>query len=278
MPVAIVTGASRGIGRATAITLGEHGFTVYVTGRSRVAGRVPGTIDRTADEVTAAGGTGVAVPCDHRDDGQVAALFATVAEASDRLDLLVNNVFPTDAEAALGGRPFFEQPIEALDALLGVGLRAHYVAAWYAAQLMCPARRGLIVNISSAGAVYPVITPAYCMVKAALDKFTADASRELAPAGVTMISLWPGPLVGTELVAIDPPDWGEVSETPFLTGRAVAALAADPDVGRLAGRVLVSADVAAAHGLTDADGRRPPYPFDDPQIARQLQRRAPLHL
>jgi NAD(P)-dependent dehydrogenase (short-subunit alcohol dehydrogenase family) len=276
--VAIVTGASRGIGRACAISLGERGFTVYVTGRGRADPTLPGTIERTAAEVTAAGGTGVAVACDHRDDGQVEALFALVAAAGDGLDLLVNNVFATDAEAALDDQPFFELPVTAIDDMLDVGLRAHYVAAWHAAGAMRDGGGGLIVNVSSAGAVYGVISPAYGIAKAGLDKFTVDAARQLAPAGITLVSLWPGPLVGTEMVERNPPDWAAVTESPFLTGRAVAALATDQDVRRFNGRVLVSADVAAAYGFTDADGTLPAYPFDDPQIARQLLRRAPLRI
>jgi NAD(P)-dependent dehydrogenase (short-subunit alcohol dehydrogenase family) len=276
---AVVTGASRGIGRAIAISLGELGFTVYVTGRTRRPGRVPGTIDRTAEEVTAAGGAGIAVECDHGDGEQIEALFARVAAGDAPLGVLVNNVFPTDTMDELDERPFFEQPLAAADTMLSVGLRAHYAASWHAVPLLRAGGSGLVVNITSAGAAYSVLSPAYCMTKAGLDKFTVDGARQLKPFAVAMVSMWPGPLVGTEHVQVDAPERAaEITESPFLTGRAVAALAADPDVLRLTGRVLVAADVAAAYGRPDLDGTSPPYPFDDAQISRQLLRRSPLRL
>jgi NAD(P)-dependent dehydrogenase (short-subunit alcohol dehydrogenase family) len=276
---AVVTGASRGIGRAIAISLGELGFTVYVTGRTRHPGPVPGTIDRTADEVTAAGGTGVAVACDHHDDDAVGALFARVAGDGVPLRVLVNNVFPTDAVAELGDRPFFEQPVGAVDEMLAVGLRTHYVATWHAVPLLQAGGGGLVVNISSAGAAYSVLSPAYCMAKAGLDKFTVDAALQLKPSGIAVVSVWPGPLVGTERVEAETPERvGEVTESPFVTGRAVAALAGDDGVLRLTGRVLVAADVAAAYGVVDVDGATPAFPFDQDQIRRQLLRRSPLRL
>lgn len=278
MAVAVVTGASRGIGRATAISLGERGYTVYLTGRSR--GNDPGarTIDTTAGDVDDAGGRGIPVRCDHRDDRQIAALFAAVREAGEGCDLVVNNVFATDTEFGLAEQNFFDVPPGAVDDMLTVGVRAHYVASWHAVKLMRAQQRGLIVNISSAGAVYPAISPAYCIAKAALDKFTLDAALQLKPLGIGMLSLWPGPLVGTELALALHRDGAAITETPFLTGRAVAWLAGHPDVMRFSGRVLVAADVAAAADLPDADGARPAYPFDDAQIARQLLRRVPLRL
>lgn len=251
---AVVTGASRGIGRAIAVSLGESGWTVHVTGRSA-------TVDDAAAEVDAAGGRGVPVRCDHADDAQVAALFEQVDAGGAPLDLLVNNAFPTGAVDPLDETPFFEQPVTTIDALLPVGFRAHYVATWHAARRMVAAGHGTIVNISAASAVYSVLSPAYSVTKAALDKFTVDAARQLRGTGVTILSLWPGPWVATERVPFDD------AESPFVTGRAVAALAADPEVAQLHGRIVAAADVAGG-----------PYPFDDDQIRRQLLRRAPFRL
>jgi dehydrogenase/reductase SDR family protein 1 len=274
---AIVTGASRGIGRAIAIALGEIGSTVYVTGRTHGTGAQ--TIDSTADDVSVAGGVGVAVACDHHDDAQLGALFHRVREEQGRLDVLVNNVFPTQTELAIGDQPFFDQPLESVDDFLSVGLGTHYKATWHAAQLMRHQRNGLVVNVSSAGAVYSVLSPSYGIAKAGLDKFTMDAARHLRPVDVAVVSLWPGPLVGTETVRERLPERAhEVTESPVLTGRVVAALAQDPSVLRLTGRILVTTDVGAAYALVDGDGALPPYPFDDAQIARQLLRRAPLRL
>jgi NAD(P)-dependent dehydrogenase (short-subunit alcohol dehydrogenase family) len=279
MRAAIVTGASRGIGRAVALSLGEMGYTVYVTGRTQTPGAIPGTVGQTAQEVTDAGGHGVAMACDHHDDDAVAAVFQRIASDGVELDLVVNNVFATASEVALGDLPFYDQPASAIDDMLSIGLRAHYLASWHGVQLMRARGRGLIVNVSSAGAVYSVVSPSYCMAKAGLDKFTVDAAKDLKPIGIAMVSLWPGPLVGTEFVQAHPPtNLGEITESPFVTGRAVAALTNDPDIMRYTGRVLVAADVVAAKGLTDIDGSTPAYPFDQDQIQRQLLRRSPLRL
>ncbi|MGD9793053.1 MAG: SDR family NAD(P)-dependent oxidoreductase [Acidimicrobiia bacterium] len=280
MPSAIVTGASRGIGRAIAICLGEQGYTVFVTGRSRTEGPIPGTIDKTAQEVTAAGGTGVAVACDHADDEQVAALFERVAAAGNGLDVLVNNLFPTTDVADYENVPFYEQPLANIDGIVATGLRTHFVSSWHAVPLMRERGRGLIVNISSAAAIYTVVSPVYCVAKAGLDKFTVDASRDLKGLGIAMVSLWPGPLVGTEMVQQRPmPAFSStITESPFVTGRAVAVLASDPNIMRRSGRVLVATDVLAATGLTDIDGTLPPYPFDDAQMQQQLLKRLPTRL
>jgi dehydrogenase/reductase SDR family protein 1 len=279
MATALVTGASRGIGRGIAISLGEAGHTVYVTGRSTGPADRAETVDRTAGEVTRAGGVGIAVVCDHHDDQQLAALFEQIETDSGALDLLVNNVFSSPALRSFGDDPFFDQPVEIIDEMLSVGLRTHYVATWKAVQLMRKQTSGLVVNISSAGAAYSVLSPSYCIAKAGLDKFTVDGAKQLKPLNITMVSLWPGPLVDTEFVRQTNPDAAEeVTESPFLTGRAVAALFHDPEVARLTGRELVSADLAEFYDFTDADEHVRPYPFDDQQTQRQLLRRAPLRV
>ncbi|MEU7769012.1 SDR family NAD(P)-dependent oxidoreductase [Nocardia sp. NPDC049190] len=152
--VAVVTGASRGVGKGVALELGAAGATVYLTGRTVSPGPLPGTITETAAEVTALGGLGIPVRCDHHDDDQVAALFAQVEAEQGQLDILVNNVFSAPDLAAWLHRSFWELPLGAWDQVLGIGLRSHYVACVYAAPLLFKAQQpGVVVNISSSGAV-----------------------------------------------------------------------------------------------------------------------------
>ncbi|MFD8420825.1 SDR family NAD(P)-dependent oxidoreductase [Streptomyces sp. NPDC059466] len=270
--VAVVTGASRGVGKGIALELGAAGATVYVTGRSDAAGRLPGTVDETAEAVTALGGKGTAVVCDHRGDEQVAAVFERVRQESGRLDLLVNNVFSAPDLGAWLGMPFWELPLAAWDQVLDIGTRSHYVASVYAAPLLFAAERGLIVNISSAGArQYSHNTP-YGVGKAALDKMTADMAVELGPRNVCVVSVWPG-LVRTELVdaaarttghgrsEIELPGEGRFdvgsAESPRFVGRGVAALAADPAVRDRSGTAVSTSDLAHHYGFTDVDGTMP---------------------
>jgi NAD(P)-dependent dehydrogenase (short-subunit alcohol dehydrogenase family) len=270
--VAVVTGASRGIGKGIALELGAAGATVYVTGRTvEGGGPLPGTIADTAAEVDRLGGTGVAVACDHRDDQAVAALFARVESEQGRLDVLVNNVFSAPALAPWVGRPFWELPIEAWDETIDIGVRSHYVAARFAVPLMFAGEGGLIVNVSSSGAVQYAHNVAYGVGKAALDKMTADMAHELAPHGVAVVSIWPG-LVRTELVmlgaretadgrrVLDLRGAGEFdlseAESPRFAGRAVVALATDPDVMTRTGHAYSVARLASEYGFTDVDGKR----------------------
>jgi dehydrogenase/reductase SDR family protein 1 len=172
-----VAGASRGVGKVIALGLGEAGATVYVTGRSIVAGAVPGTIDETAREVTALGGRGVAVRCDHADDAQVEALFRRVRDDEGRLDVLVNNALAIPDGPIRGA--FWELPIAQWDTMHAVGLRSHYVAAVMAAPMMIAAKRGLIVNVASFGAKVYAVSVAYGVGKAGVDRMTRDMGREL---------------------------------------------------------------------------------------------------
>ena len=276
--VAVVTGASRGIGKGIAVELGAAGATVYVTGRSVEPGRLPGTIGATAAEIDAAGGHGVPVACDHRDDAAVAALFDRVAGEHGRLDVLVNNVYDAPGSARWLGRPFWAVPAEAWDRSFAIGVRSHYVASVMAAPLLLTGG-GLIVNISSPGAVSYTHNTVYGVAKAAVDRMTADMAHDLAGAGrdVTVVSLWPG-IVDTELLQTIPPgpDGRRVlslpgegdfdlaaAETPRFAGRAVVALASDLDRRRRSGRAFYVADLAADYGFTDVDGRVPQPPGRD---------------
>jgi NAD(P)-dependent dehydrogenase (short-subunit alcohol dehydrogenase family) len=268
--VAVVTGASRGAGRGIAIALGSHGYTVYVTGRTQAAGEsaLGGTIHDTAAAVTAAGGTGgaggkgIAVRVDHRDDAQVAALFERVRQDEGRLDILVNNAALIRDELQLPV-PFWQKPLSASTDLLQVGLRSSLVASYYAAPLLVETGRGLVVFTSAPGAVRYQYGAAYGAHKASLDKFAADMGVDFRPFGVAVVSIWMGAVLTERLQRIidSGPDLGYltgIAETPEFTGHVIAALAADPDVLAVSGRTLIGAEVAREYGISDAGGRRPP--------------------
>jgi len=266
--VAVVTGASRGIGKGCALELGAAGATVYVTARSvrEDDHPLPGTIGATADEVTAAGGTGVAVALDHRDDDAVEALFQRVLDEHGRLDVLVNNAFIVTNELT-SGKPFWEVPVSNWDDMIDIGTRSAYVASVFAARAMVDAGAGLIVNVSSSGAEEYAWQVAYGVGKCALDRITADTAHELTPHGVSVVSVWPG-FVRTERIDLGVaagllPESLDLStsESPRFVGRAVVALATDPDVARWTGRAVPARDLADQYGFTDVDGRLPAGPL-----------------
>jgi dehydrogenase/reductase SDR family protein 1 len=264
--VAIVTGASRGVGKGVALGLGEAGATVYVTGRTVHDGAgvdgLPGTIDITAVEVRRLGGRAIPVRCDHRNDAEVEALFHRVMREHGRIDLLVNNVWGGYENLLVDSRhvdsfPFWEQPIERWDSMFAAGVRAHYVASVLAARAMTRQRRGLIVTISFWAAQKFMGSPAYGAAKAADDKLAQDMAEQLREYNVASIALYPG-LVRTENVMRFAEYFDLTnSESPQFTGRAVAALAADPDIMSRSGQILVVAAVAQQYGFTDIDGKSP---------------------
>jgi NAD(P)-dependent dehydrogenase (short-subunit alcohol dehydrogenase family) len=190
--IALVTGASRGAGKGIAIALGATGATVYVTGRSIADGDSPygGTVTETADLITRAGGRGVAIALDHTDDEAVAALFARVKAEHGRLDILVNNAANAGESTTMPGG-FWEKPLEAVD-LITVGLRSHFVSAYYAAPLLIANGRGLIVHTGHYGAVAYYHGPAYGAQKAGADKMAADFAKELRPHNIAAVSIWMG--------------------------------------------------------------------------------------
>jgi NAD(P)-dependent dehydrogenase (short-subunit alcohol dehydrogenase family) len=223
-------------------------------------------VGATAREVDELGGTGVAVTLDHRDDDAVAALFARVTEEHGRLDVLVNNAFIVTNELT-SGRPFWEIPISNWDDMIDVGTRSAYVASVHAARLMVPARTGLIVNVSGSGAAEYAWSVAYGTGKCALDRVTADTALELRPHGVHAVSVWPG-FVRTERIDVGLqhgalPDGLDVdaAESPRFTGRAVVALATDPDPSRWSGRAVPVRALAEEYGFRDVDGRLPAGPL-----------------
>jgi dehydrogenase/reductase SDR family protein 1 len=247
--VAVVTGASRGVGKGVAQELCQAGFMVYITGRS-------------AADMSYIQGKGTAILCDHSDDQQVERMFAQVSQEQGRIDVLVNNAWGGYENMMENGeftwsRPFWQQPLWRWDSMFQVGVRAAYVASRLAAPLMLAMRSGLIVNISFWSAQKHIGNVAYGVAKAATDKLTSDMAAELKERSVAAVSLYPG-LVRTEKI-MAAAEWLDLSnsESPEFTGRAVVALANDDQVMCKSGRVLVVAALAHEYGFTDIDGKSP---------------------
>lgn len=257
--IAVVTGSSRGIGRGTAVALGEQGATVYVTGRT--TGDTPLSIDATARLVDEAGGTGIPVRCDHGEDADIAALFDQVKAEQGRLDILVNNVYKIPDPPAWGGG-FWEHPLSIWDDQVGIGLRAHYVASWHAAPLLfASGPGGIIVNVSSPGGLSYHFSASYGTGKAGLDRLSADMAIELRPAGVTCVSLYPAAVKTEFIVAAAEsgiPMNLDDAQSPLFVGRTVAALATADDRLDRSGTIQWVEDLAAEFDIVDEDGKRPP--------------------
>jgi NAD(P)-dependent dehydrogenase (short-subunit alcohol dehydrogenase family) len=264
--VAVVTGASRGVGKGVALGLGEASAMVYVTGRTAQEGtdigKLGGTVLGTAEQLTAVGGKGIAVECDHRDDAQTEKLFQRVKDEAGRLDILVNNAWGGYERMEHDGeftwlKPFWQQPFWRWDAMFQGGVRAAYVASAFAARMMVEQQNGLIVNISFWAAQKYIANAAYGAAKAAVDKMTADMAHETEKYNIAVISLYPG-LVRTELVLRDAEYFDmSNSESPQFTGRVIAALANDPNVMSRTGKVWVVAALAEEYGIQDMDGKQP---------------------
>src|SRR6266852_6365674 len=260
--VAVVTGASRGVGAGIATLLGEQGATVYVTGRTTASkpGTTPGTIGEVAESITTAGGVGIAVVCDHADDAQIKALFERVKAEQGHLDILVNNA------TAVGPDPFAPPPFWnkslTISEQFTVGLRSAFVASYYAAPLLIAANKALVVNISYYGAVSYHLDPAYGATKAGLDKLTFDMAQDFEPYGVAVVSVWPGPTAterATFLVSKIPGGDKIIdnSETPKFSGLAIASLYADPKLRSKSGNVVIAAEAALEYGFADSNGKQP---------------------
>jgi NAD(P)-dependent dehydrogenase (short-subunit alcohol dehydrogenase family) len=264
--VAVVTGASRGVGKGIAVALGASGATVYVTGRSTQERSHPlgGTVQETAWAVTEAGGHGIAVRCDHSDDNQTRQLFEQVSDEQGRLDILVNNATAIPRDLAKPG-PFWEKSLD-LVRMLAVGQRSHYVATYFAAPLLVRTRGGLVVFTSSYGARCYMHGPAYGAGKAGVDKMAMDMAVDFRDHDVGCMSLWLG-FVRTERnePLFHHPDaskgpYGRFlanAESPELIGRVVHALHADPQRMKRSGRVLIVAELAEELGIREADGHQP---------------------
>jgi len=271
--ISIVTGASRGAGMGIAVALGGFGDTVYITGRSQREGDspLPGTIYATAEAVTAAGGKGVPVVCDHSDDRQVKAVFDQIESEHGRLDILVNNAtyLPDDITDA---KPFWEKSIDQVK-MLDVGLRSHYIASYFAAPLLLAAGSGLVVNTSSFGGRIYAHGPAYGAGKAGSDKMAHDMAVDFKPYKIAVVSIWLGLLRTARTQRAMEGQSGQYvemadsMETPEFTGLIIDALARDPDLLEKSGKVWLGAELAELYGITDINGNQPPSQrplFGDP--------------
>jgi NAD(P)-dependent dehydrogenase (short-subunit alcohol dehydrogenase family) len=266
--VAIVTGASRGAGRGIALALGDAGAIVYVTGRS-IRGKattenLPGTIEDTAEAVTARGGRGIAVRCDHTVDSDVEALFARVKQIQGRLDILINNAWGgyEKHDYKTFGAAFHEQPMRHWDGMFTSSVRAAMVASRLATSMMLPQMHGLIVNITAWDRDKFMVNVFYDVAKNAINRLTYGLARELRPHNIAAIALAPG-FMRTERVAgafdaVGNKDYLNFTESPEYVGRALVALASDPDVMQKSGKVLAVGDLAKEYGFTDVDGRHIP--------------------
>ncbi|MGW8205144.1 SDR family NAD(P)-dependent oxidoreductase (plasmid) [Sphingomonas bisphenolicum] len=272
--IVLVTGATRGLGRGMARGLASRGHVVAVTGRDQAQ------LAAVVEEIEQAGGKGIALLCDHRDDDAVERAFAHLAERTDgRLDLLVNNAAAVYGPELVAPGGFWEKPLRLAD-MIAVGLRSSYVAAYHAAPLMAAAGRGLIASISFYGAVSYFHGPAYGAAKAGTDKMTADMAVDLAPHGVSVVSFWPGFILTDAVKAMPPemipeelraamPHW----ETPEFSGLVLDRLAQDPELPALSGQALIGAELGERYGIRDTDGKQPlsyratmgaPTPFMSP--------------
>ncbi len=266
--VVIVTGASRGAGKGIAVALGGHGCIVYVTGRSEKEGdgEVSGTIHATAREVTAAGGTGIAVKCDHADDTQVKALIERVIAEQGRIDILVNNAcWQGNALTSVSGQ-FWEKSLAAA-AMLDVGARSGFVASWYAAPHMVKQDKALLLFTSSPGSMHYCMGPSYGGHKAAVDKMAFDMGVDFADAGanVASVSVWMGSLTTERLQGMMTavPALRErlegTLESASYTGHVAWAMYNDPGMmAKYNGRTVIGAEIGRDYGITDIDGRFPP--------------------
>lgn len=260
--VAVVTGASRGIGKGIALALADEGATVYVTGRTVAPGSqpLPGTVGETALEVDRRGGRGIAVQVDHADDGQVAALFEQVKREQGRLDILVNNAIAIPAELTRPGA-FWEKPISNWE-MIDVGLRSNYVAAWHAARIMVPQRSGLMVALSGYVGVTYTYNVIFGTCKTATDRMARDMAIELKPHDVASLSLWQG-FTYTErarenlqkVAGMASQLNSAAGSSVEFPGRVIAALAKDPQIMKRTGGTFISAELAQEYGVTDIDGR-----------------------
>jgi NAD(P)-dependent dehydrogenase (short-subunit alcohol dehydrogenase family) len=274
--IVVVTGASRGAGKGIAIALGATGATVYVTGRTITPGTgplpsggestegsqpLPGTIAETAEAISAAGGIGIPVQCDHGDDRQVKVLFERIAKEHGRLDILVNNASAIP-EGVTDHGPFWERPMGIID-MLDVGARSSFVASWHAAPLLIASGGGLLVNTSGYGGGCYLHGPAYGCAKAAVDKMARDMGHDLRPYDVCSVSLWMG-LLKTErtqeLFRDHPGTWGaraQTAESPRFIGRVIDALHRAPDRMARSGKVWIAAELGLELGVLEDDGLPP---------------------
>jgi NAD(P)-dependent dehydrogenase (short-subunit alcohol dehydrogenase family) len=274
--IALVAGATRGGGRGIAVALGEAGATVYATGRSTRERRSeidrPETIEETAELVTAAGGEGIAVPVDHLDPAQVRSLVERIDAEHGRLDVLVNDIWGAE-HLFEWNRPLWEHDLDRGLRLLRLAIDTHLITGHHALPLLVRNPGGLVVEVTDGTDAYNAghyrVSTFYDLAKASVIRLAWALAQELAPRGGTAVALTPG-WMRSELMlehhGVTEANWRQavertphfcISETPAFLGRAVAALAGDPDRSRWNGQSLSSGQLAQVYGFTDLDGTRP---------------------
>ena len=290
--VAVVAGATRGAGRAIACTLGQAGATVYCTGRSvRGAPATPGrpeTIEETAEMVTAAGGKGIWARVDHTVEDQVVELFARIAQEQGHLDILVNDIWGGD-ELTEWGTPFWKHSLSKGLLMLDRAVTAHIITSRYGAPLLVEQKKGLIVEITDGHTLAYRGNLYYDQAKISAIRLAYAMAQDLKGTGVTAVGVTPGFLRSEAVLehfGVTEENWRDAirqdkhfaeSETPYFVGRAIAALAADPDVDAKAGQVLTSGALAEGYGFDDVDGRRPNWVRHfDAVVTELIERGAPF--
>lgn len=274
--VALVAGATRGAGRGIAAELGAAGAVVYVTGRTTRDGRSeydrPETIEETAELVSAAGGRGIAVRVDHLVSDEVGALVARIRAEQGRLDVLVNDIWGGELLFEWN-KPVWEHDLQNGLRLLRLGIDTHLITAHHALPLLIERPGGLLVEVTDGTADYNAghyrLSPFYDLAKVAANRMAWAHAKDLAPHGATAVSITPGWLRSEMMLdhyGVTEQNWREatatvphfvISETPRFVGRAIAALAADPDRSRWNGQSLSSGGLARVYGFTDLDGSQP---------------------
>ncbi|WP_433344879.1 SDR family oxidoreductase [Micromonospora sp. CA-111912] len=274
--IALVAGATRGAGRQIAVQLGAAGATVYATGRTSRAGRSeldrPETIEETAELVTAAGGTGIAVRVDHLVPDQVRDLTARIDAEQGRLDVLVNDIWGAD-HLVTWEKPVWEQPLEPGFRTLRLAVETHIVTSHFALPLLIRRPGGLVVEIGDGTREYNDahyrLSVFYDLAKTCVNRLAFTQAHELEPHGGTAVALTPGWIRSESMLerfGVTEENWRDgaagdphflISETPAYVGRAVAALAADSDRARWNGKSVSSGELARVYGFTDLDGSQP---------------------
>ncbi len=274
--IALVSGASRGGGRGIAVALGEAGATVYATGRTTRERRSevdrPETIEETAELVTAAGGEGIAVEVDHLDPGQVAGLVERIDSEQGRLDVLVNDIWGAE-HLFEWNKPVWEHDLDQGLRLLRLAIDTHLITSHHALPLLVRRPGGLVVEVTDGTAAYNAdhyrVSMFYDLAKTSVIRMAWAQAQELRDHGCTAVSLTPGWMrseLMLERYGVSESNWRDgtertpdfcISETPTFVGRAVAALAGDPDVSRWNGQSLSSGGLAQEYGFTDLDGTQP---------------------
>lgn len=280
--VAVVAGATRGAGRGIASMLGEAGATVYCTGRSTRDKVIPEgkpenpfvtayrreTIEETAEMVTRYGGTGIPVQVDHLVEDQVKALFERVKAEQGRLDILVNDIWGGE-EFTEWGKPFWEMDLQKGFKMMEIAINTHIITSRYGVPLMVEGKQGLVVEITDGDTGNYRGSFFYDIVKNTVIRLAYALSEELRPHNVAAVAVTPGFLRSEAMLehfGVTEENWREgvktdehfiASETPFFVGRAIAALAADPNVMSKTGKALSSWGLSDDYGFTDINGERP---------------------